>query len=58
MELSQKLLWEDNYISHLRDARLYIVCVCVCVNTGTYSPGVLVAGSDVTSVAGGGPKVV
>ena len=36
------------------------VCVCVCVCAGTYIPAAagLVVGSDVTSVEGGGPKVV
>ena len=69
MELSQKLLWEDNNISNcacvcvcacacacVRVWRVY-VCVCVCVNAGTYLPDGLVVGPDVTSVAGGGPKV-
>ena len=32
-------------------------CVRVCVNAGNI-PGGLVVGSDVTSVVGGGPKVV
>ena len=37
---------------------IYCVCACVCVCAHAYLPGGLAVGSDVTSVAGVGPKVV